>query len=164
MKRLILMRHAKSSWEGDVTDFDRPLNRRGLRDAPRIAAELQSQGWSPDVVVHSAALRTTQTWQLMADHFPEVDQVVSSMSLYHGSPQDIEAAVEQLPSECDTALLIGHNPGWEMAVSQLSRQNVRMTTANAALFEIDGDVWKSLYDDHITWKLVDVFRPKELAS
>lgn len=164
MKRLILMRHAKSSWEDGVADFDRPLNRRGARDAPRIASELSGRGWNPDIVIHSAAQRTTQTWELMASHFPEVQKVVSSKSLYHGSLPDIEEAVETLPADCGTSLLIGHNPGWELAVHQLSKQNERMTTANAALFEIEGDNWQSVFADLSNWKLITVLRPKQLGS
>ena len=164
MKRLILMRHAKSSWEDDVADFDRPLNGRGLRDAPRIAAALARRGWSPDVVIHSAALRTTQTWELMASHFPEVRKVVSSKSLYLGSLRDIQEVVETLPPDCGTSLVIGHNPGWELAVHQLSNQNQRMTTANAALFEIVADNWEFLFTMDASWRLVDVLRPKELDS
>ncbi|GAA4442566.1 SixA phosphatase family protein [Bremerella cremea] len=164
MKRLILMRHAKSSWEGDVADFDRPLNGRGLRDAPRIAEALAQRGWSPDVVIHSAALRTTQTWELMASHFPEVRKVVSSKSLYLGSLPDIQEVVETLPPDCGTSLVIGHNPGWELAVHQLSNQNQRMTTANAALFEIVADNWEFLFTMDASWRLVDVLRPKELDS
>lgn len=164
MKRLILMRHAKSSWEDDVADFDRPLNGRGLRDAPRIAAELARRGWFPDVVIHSAALRTTQTWELMASHFPEVCKVVSSKSLYLGSLPDIQEVVETLPPDCGTSLIIGHNPGWELAVHQLSNQNQRMTTANAALFEIVADNWEIVFTRDATWRLLGILRPKELDS
>lgn len=164
MIRMILMRHAKSSWEDDVADFDRPLNGRGLRDAPRIAAELSDRGWYPDVVVHSAALRTTQTWEMMASHFPEVRQVVSAKSLYHGSPSDIRQVAEALPADCGTCLIIGHNPGWELAVHQLSSQNVRMTTANAALFENVANQWESSFGEPSSWQLIDILRPKELAS
>lgn len=163
MKRMILMRHAKSSWEDDVADFDRPLNRRGNRDAPRIAAALAGLGWHPDIVVHSAALRTTQTWELMASTFPNVRQVVSSKSLYHGSPNDIQAAIDNLPEDCQTSLIIGHNPGWELAVGQLSNQNQRMTTANAALFVNDSSDWRNLLRPDQTWQLVTVLRPKELS-
>ncbi|WP_207398036.1 SixA phosphatase family protein [Bremerella alba] len=164
MIRMILMRHAKSSWEDDVADFDRPLNGRGLRDAPRIAAELSNRGWSPDVVVHSAALRTTQTWELMASHFPEATQVISSKSLYHGSPADIRAVAEKLPASCGTSLIIGHNPGWELAVNQLSSQNVRMTTANAALFENVAGGWENAFAQPNPWQMIEILRPKELAS
>ncbi|WP_158265026.1 SixA phosphatase family protein [Blastopirellula marina] len=162
MKRLILMRHAKSSWEDNLADFDRPLNRRGLRDAPRIAAALSSLGWCPDVVIHSAALRTTQTWQLMAEYFPDVREVLSTKSLYHGNPSDIQAATALLPGECQTSLFIGHNPGWELAVHQLSNQNERMTTANAALFEIDAEDWHNLFQHSSRATLIRVLRPKEL--
>lgn len=164
MIRMILMRHAKSSWEDDVADFDRPLNRRGLRDAPRIATELLNRGWCPDMVAHSAALRTTQTWELMASYFPEVTQVVSSRSLYHGSPADIRQVAESLPTSCGTSLIIGHNPGWELAVNQLSSQNVRMTTANAALFENVADTWENAFAQPTAWQLIDMLRPKELDS
>ena len=164
MKRLILMRHAKSSWEEVLADFDRPLNLRGTRDAPRIATELSSRGWSPDVVIHSAAQRTTQTWELMASQFPEVQKVVSSKSLYHGSLPDIQEAVVTLPPDCGTSLIIGHNPGWELAVHQLSKQNERMTTANAALFEIDGDDWEWVFADLSKWNMVTILRPKQLLT
>jgi len=70
-KRLIIMRHAKSSWtSGAATDHQRPLNKRGRRDAPRIGARLQHLGWLPDLVIASDSERTRETWQRMKVEFP----------------------------------------------------------------------------------------------
>ena len=165
MKRLILMRHAKSSWEDDLADFDRPLNRRGLRDAPRIAAELVRLDWIPDLVVYSAALRTTKTWQLMAEHFVNSPQAVSSRDLYLSSTASLRRTIENLPENVTTALLLGHNPVWESVVSQLSKQNVRLTTANAALFQIDTRIiWQDALASNTSWELMRVIKPKELSD
>ena len=165
MKRLILMRHAKSSWEDDLADFDRPLNRRGLRDAPRIAAELVRLDWIPDLVIYSAALRTTQTWQLMAEYFANSPQAVSSRHLYLSSTAALRQTIENLSENVTTALLLGHNPVWESMVSQLSRQNVRLTTANAALFQTDTQInWQDTFASTTSWELMRVLKPKELSD
>ena len=88
--------------------------------------------------------------------------MISTKSLYHGTPSDIQAAAALLPDDCQTSLFIGHNPGWELAVHQLSNQNERMTTANAALFEIDAPDWQNLFQTSDRATLIDVLRPKQL--
>ncbi len=162
MKRLILMRHAKSSWKGNLPDIERPLNRRGEGDAPRVAAELVRLGWVPQIVIYSQAVRASQTWQRMAPVFPHVPVTVASQVLYLAGTQIIAATVANLSAETNTALLIGHNPGWEMAVSQLSKQMIRLTTANAALFEIDSDDWSDSFSPLVQQRLIQIIRPKLL--
>jgi phosphohistidine phosphatase SixA len=71
-RRLMIMRHAKSSWKGQVpTDHDRPLNTRGRRDAVRVGKRLAKLGWVPDLVVSSDSRRTRETWERMQRRFPE---------------------------------------------------------------------------------------------
>jgi len=155
------MRHAKSSWDGGHADLDRPLNRRGQCDAPIVAKELLARGWSPEIVCHSHATRTTQTWQLMQEFFqPQI--VVSLESLYLGSPSDIREAVLQFADDGNTGLVLGHNPGWESAATLFARQSIAMTTANAALFEIETETWRSVFDAEKKWTFVDLIRPKDL--
>ena len=160
MKRVIVMRHAKSSWSSGVaSDHQRPLNPRGQRDAPRIAQELARLGWAPDHVLCSDAARTHETWAYMADELP-VATLDLRPELYHSSRHDLEPLLARLPDTVSTVLCLGHNPGWEHMVSVRSGQAIAMKTANAALFRIASDSWKSALQ--ATWELDRILRPKGL--
>jgi phosphohistidine phosphatase len=160
-KRLIIMRHAKSSWtSGAATDHQRPLNKRGRRAAPKVAARLRELGWIPDLVIASDSERTRETWQHMQAEFPHpIEERYNSM-FYHGGLAAIKSACTALTESTSALLVLGHNPGWEDAVAKLSGQWVRMTTANAALLESDAENWANAIEAH--WELVEVLRPKEL--
>ncbi|HLK75030.1 MAG TPA: histidine phosphatase family protein, partial [Streptosporangiaceae bacterium] len=109
-RRLILLRHAKSDWP-DVPDRDRPLAKRGRRDAPRIGRWLREQGYRPDVVVVSAATRTRQTWDLVAPELGGSPAVHFEPRAYAASALSLLYLVQELPDRYRTALLIAHNPG-----------------------------------------------------
>jgi len=161
MKRLIIMRHAKSSWKsGAPTDHQRPLNKRGRRAAPLVGARLYELGWVPDLVITSDAERTRETWQHMRTEFPQTVEERLNSDFYHGGLADIASACTRLTEDTSTLLVLGHNPGWEDAASRLSRQWVRMTTANAALLESSAGTWPEAMES--SWVLIDVLRPKEL--
>lgn len=157
-RRLILMRHAKSDWNsGAGPDHARPLNARGRRDAPRVAQALLALGWAPVHVHTSDAQRTLETWSLMAAELPEVS-IQPTRQLYHG---DLDALCREAPAWPEgTVLALGHNPGWEEAVSELTGIPTSLTTANAALLEGTGATWAAALQG--TWRLVDVLRPKSL--
>ena len=160
-KRLIIMRHAKSSWtSGAATDHQRPLNKRGRRDAPRIGARLQDLGWLPDLVIASDSERTRETWQRMKAQFPHSIEQRFSRTFYHGGLSAIINECSMLTEDISTLLVLGHNPGWEDAVSGLCGMWVRMTTANAALLQSDADDWAEAMES--MWELVEILRPKEL--
>ena len=149
--RLIVMRHAKSSWsDASLDDHDRPLNKRGRRDAPRIAHELHHRGWIPDRIRVSSSKRTIQTLELMEaisnDAIVDVEP-----NLYHSSISTLLQIVEEI-EDGKTTMVLSHNPGSEILVHQLSNRLEVMPTAAAALFEKQQD----------GWKLVDVLRPKYL--
>lgn len=160
-KRLIIMRHAKSSWtSGASTDHQRPLNKRGRRAAPLVGARLRDLGWIPDLVIASDSQRTRETWQYMQAAFPDTVEVRFSNAFYGGGLTEIASACTPLSTNVSTLLVLGHNPGWEEAVTKLSGRRVRMTTANAALLESATDDWaKAIRTD---WVPVKVLRPKEL--
>jgi phosphohistidine phosphatase len=109
-RRLILLRHAKSDWP-DVPDHDRPLAKRGRRDAPRIGRWLREHGYQPDVVVVSAATRTRQTWDLVAPELGGSPAVHFEPRAYAASALTLLYLAQELPARYHTALLIAHNPG-----------------------------------------------------
>jgi len=160
--RLIVMRHAKSSWTSEATsDHERPLNERGRRDAPRIAERLVELGWVPHRVISSDAARTQETWARMADTFPAPESVQFTRRLYHGGIDAFISAVRDEPDEASCLMMIGHNPGWEDVVEWLAGEPIRMTTANAVLLRHERVPWmESLAPD--AWSLVDVLRPREI--
>lgn len=162
-RRLILMRHAKSSWtSGAKDDHARPLNKRGRRDAPRIAAALFARDWWPDVVLSSDAERTLETWALMAPGGPEV-RLSSCRSLYHGGIDEIKAAMAD-QAAAQTVLVLGHNPGWAAALTWLSDGDGLLTTANAALFTTAAASWQEAFAGPGRLHRVGVLRPKSLPD
>jgi phosphohistidine phosphatase len=162
LRRLIVLRHAKSAWDTDApTDHARPLNGRGRRDAPRVGKALSELGWIPDRVYCSDAQRTRETWALVKGALTGVKRVRYSASLFHASIGAVRRLVVDTKERHQTVMVIGHNPGWEEVVLSLSGEHVTLTTCNAALLDIEADDWASAIarDD---WRLVDVIRPKDL--
>ena len=163
LRRLIVMRHAKSDWKTDApTDHARPLNARGRRDAPRVAARLSELGWEPDVVISSDSKRTRETWQLMEDHFTGDVNAKFLASLYHAAAAELADALRMVPDTAHTVLALGHNPGWSGAVHWLTGASVGLTTANAALCTIKAETWNEAVHLSGNWTLEEIIRPKEL--
>ena len=162
-RRLILMRHAKSSWSNtQLADHDRPLNKRGRRDSPAIATHLEDIGWTAAKVVSSSSQRTRETWALMQPHWGDHVEVEFTRALYHGGPREIGAVIDQQDDGLASLMLLGHNPGWSSAVAWLTGEGVYMTTANAALLEVEAETWRETLERPGLWTLRDVVRPKEL--
>ena len=158
-RRLVVMRHAKSAWDTDAPDdHSRPLNKRGRRDAPRVAAALSSLGWAPDRAISSTSERTRETWQRMA--FRAVP-VAFDARLYHAGIGAVQEVVAEVADDCGTLLLLGHNPGFSSVVGWLSGEPTGLTTANAALLSTDAATWRGALQQ--SWTLHQVIRPRELA-
>jgi phosphohistidine phosphatase len=110
MKRLILTRHAKSSWDDPLTlDHDRPLNDRGKAAAADLGQWLDSRGYVPDEVLCSDALRTRKTWSGIAPALPGTPVLELKPALYHAGPDVMLAVLRHAVGE--TVMMIGHNPG-----------------------------------------------------
>ena len=145
------MRHAKSSWkETGVTDHDRPLNKRGLRDAPRIADAIHDRGWTPDLILVSSSKRTLQTLSGMTNRFEGVQSEIRT-EIYHATVNDLLLVLEDMTQE-GTTMVLGHNPGSEILVNHLSGEWHVMPTAAAVL----------LVESTGQWKVQEVIRPKEI--
>ena len=163
LRRLILMRHAKSSWKSDaVDDHSRPLNKRGRRDAPIMAEVLNERGWTPEVVYSSDSERTRETLELMCTVFVPTPKVVFVPALYHGGIHEIREVAVQTAAEVQTVMVLGHNPGWQSAIPWLSGEHEVMSTANAALLSAEGESWREAMHGERLWHLNDVLRPKEI--
>ena len=150
-RRLILLRHAKSAWP-DVPDRDRPLAKRGRRDAPKIGRWLREHGYLPDTVICSDARRTRQTWDRVARELGGSPSVTFEPRAYAASALTLLYLVRELPASCHAALLIGHNPGVSELASNLIETNgddtpgspgLRFPTAAVAVLEFSGD-WAGL--------------------
>ena len=114
-RRLVLLRHAKSDWP-DVADHDRPLAKRGRRDAPAVGRWLGESGYAPDAVICSTALRARQTWELASAGLrtaaPGADPAVRYESrVYEATVLGLLMLVREFLPEWRTAMLVGHNPG-----------------------------------------------------
>ena len=162
MKRLLLMRHAKSAWPDDVTDHERPLNQRGNKAALKMAHLLLKKGLIPEVVIVSSAKRTQQTWMQMNTVFRS-NEVTMSMEtqpdFYLSGLGIIQQTVSRYENH-DTLMLIGHNHGWSEAASRLSGRPILLKTAHIAVLEHVSTSWSEAIQD-LSWKLVDYATPKD---
>lgn len=164
-RKLIVARHAKSAWDTEaVTDHDRPLNKRGRRDAPRVAAKIAELGWIPDRVYCSDAVRARETWDRMKEALSpkgSSPKVKITSKLYQAGIDAIRKQLAKLDDKSKTVMVLGHNPGWEEAVEALTGKSVRLTTCNAILMTTKADSWADALASS-NWKIERVLRPKEL--
>src|SRR5688572_21762822 len=113
-RRLILMRHAKSSWKAEAeNDHERPLNKRGKRDAPRIASKLAALDWAPDFLLSSDSQRTRETWKRMESAFERPPHTSFTRRLYLAGIGEVRSELVLVPPDVRTLMLLGHNDGWE---------------------------------------------------
>ncbi len=164
----MLLRHAKSAWP-DVPDRDRPLAKRGRRDAPVMGRWLRDHGYLPDVVVCSVARRARQTWELVAPELGGSPSVTFEPRAYAASAQTLLYLARELPSACRAALLIGHNPAMAELATSLTEPPapdgappspaIRFPTAAVAVLEFPGD-WPDLAPGQA--RLLDFAAPADL--
>jgi len=154
LKRLSLLRHAKSSWGApSQDDFDRPLNKRGRAAAPLMGAFIQQNAGAPDCVLCSAAARTRETLDLLLPPLGANPRIDYKSGLYLASPADILEHVGAAPEDAGHILVIAHNPGLHMLALELAdparsragdlrRLAEKFPTAALAHFEFDIAGWR----------------------
>jgi phosphohistidine phosphatase len=163
-RRIILMRHAKSSWKSNApNDHARPLNKRGRRDAPRVGAYLAELGWTPDWIVSSDSTRTIETLERMREALRYEGDVLLTRRLYHAGIREIRSVLSALEPSVHTVLLLGHNPGWEDALEALTGEDHLLKTANAALMSCDDGNWADAIEMDGCWALRELVRARDLA-
>lgn len=147
MKQLILIRHAKSSWDDlSARDFDRDLNDRGQYDAQEMGQRLAKRGFQPDAFVISSSQRTRSTAYLMADQlaFPHADIELKD-ELYLASPSTMLREIRQTPDHVQRLALLAHNPGITELTNRLARTYINnIPTCGLAILEMDVSSWREV--------------------
>ncbi len=162
MKTLLLMRHAKSSWkDSELDDHDRPLNKRGKRDAPRIGQLLKDENLLPDLILSSTARRARKTAEQVIQHSGYRGETRITGELYNASRDQLLAFVAALPDTASHVLVIGHNPGLEELLEALTDQCAALTTAALARVESPADQWRTFRESGPA-QLQNVWQPREL--
>ena len=161
-RRLVLMRHAKSDWgDNSLSDHDRPLNRRGMADAPLMARWLAENDLIPDQILCSSAERTRETVELMVQVWPGELSSSAVDSLYLASPDTIVSMIRSGFSGAKTLMVVAHNPGMAYLASMLAGKGVDMPTAAIAVFGVSHSEWDDL-DSETPLELTHFMRPKAL--
>ncbi|MCZ6636289.1 MAG: histidine phosphatase family protein [bacterium] len=141
MKRLFLVRHAKSSWKHPgLTDFERPLNKRGKKDAPKMGKRIKKQDILPDLILSSPAKRAIRTARAIAGEigYPE-KKIQTDRAIYSGGSPAILSIVQSQAPEVNCLMLFGHNPDFTQLAESLSGHRVD-NIPPCGIFCIDFDI------------------------
>ena len=144
MKTLVLIRHAKSSWDNiDQQDVERPLNERGKKDAPEMAKRLKDKGLKFDALVSSPAKRARRTAVFFAEEFGiKKDEIIVIDELYMASTASFDSVITSLPDKYDVVAIFSHNPGITEYVNSLTNVHVDdMPTCGAYAVSADTGKW-----------------------
>jgi len=171
MKRLLLLRHAKSLHDDAVRDKDRPLNGRGRTDAPRMGGYMHHNRYLPQLVLCSTSKRTVETWNLLGPELDAATQVDFVDALYLAQTRTIERLIRAANNEISTLLVIGHNPGLEECAQALAQKPAgdeerelvaalhdKFPTCALAVLDFDVSDWNTAESG----RLIDFARPKDL--
>lgn len=136
MATLILLRHAKSDWSGGGADIDRPLAKRGRRQAAEAGRWLAANVAGIDLAVVSPATRTRSSWEIVAAELDRPPEVLVDDRLYAASGEELLEVVRGLADGAGTVVLTGHNPGVEELAELLTGEWVRMPTSAIAVLDL----------------------------
>jgi phosphohistidine phosphatase len=142
MKKLLLLRHAKSSWEDvSLRDFDRPLNERGQRAAPVVGKFMRDKKIRPDLVICSPAKRTRETIALVIEAAGIEPLLRYDERIYEASVAQLVEIISQIEDDKTEVMLVGHNPGFENLLERFTGEAVRMPTATLARIALNAEKW-----------------------
>lgn len=170
MRRLLLLRHAKSAYPAGVADIDRPLGPRGQAAAPRMGAYIAREGLCPDHAMVSPARRSQETWEAVRAECPDT-AMETVPSLYEAPAGRILDAIRSAPAEATSLLVIGHNPGLGDLALRLVGEGPKglqndlrdkFPTAALAVFAFEADGWESIAFGG--GELLRFVRPRQLAA
>ena len=161
--RLLILRHAKSSWaDASADDWSRPLTDRGRRDATRVGALLRRLSLVPDLIISSDAVRAHTTARIVADAAGFGGKLELSSSLYHAKPDAMIAVLQAVKvATASTIMVVAHNPGLEDLVTQLTGEHVELPTAALVNVELPIRKWSEI-DLSAAARMIDLWRPADL--
>lgn len=150
MKRLFLIRHAKSSWKNPaLSDSERPLNKRGCRDAPIMGKRLREFGADPDLIITSPAKRARRTARHIAGQvgYPE-NEIRVAATVYHGYIGELITVIREINDQHDEVMVVGHNPGITVLVNHLTgRKILNVPTCGVAAMDFPVRSWQEVEGD-----------------
>lgn len=149
MKRLLLIRHAKSDWNDlSLSDFDRPLNDRGKNDAPVMANRLRDKKIDIDAIVSSPAKRAKKTASVFAKELKmSKDDIIYKESLYGAGADEFFNVIAEMSNKLDTVAIVSHNPGLTDFANQLSTTRIdNIPTSAIFAIKIDCKKWSEFRD------------------
>ncbi len=162
MKTLLILRHAKSSWKHpELSDHDRPLNKRGKHEAPLMGQLLKDKKLVPDLIISSTAVRAKDTALAIAEGVGYVKEIIFHSTLYAASPDAYIKAISNVADndkDYSTILVIGHNPGLEELIEVLTGEMHELATCELAVIELPTKKWSDLNIKQ--GKLIDGIRIK----
>lgn len=164
LPRLLLMRHAKSSWsDGSISDHQRPLNERGKRAATDIGAALTARGYAPDTIWSSDATRTRETAMRLIRAIPGPQTVLYNSEFYHASAETVLQVCGKTVEPSEPLMLLGHNPGWGSLHTYFTGQvHGYPTGACTVLTRKNNGI--SDWLDPAAWTFTDLILPRELEA
>ncbi|MGC2574842.1 MAG: histidine phosphatase family protein [Candidatus Nitrosopolaris sp.] len=162
MKYVLILRHAKSSWKhADVNDHDRPLNKRGKRDAPHMGELLQNEHLVPDLIISSTAKRASSTAKTVANAAGYEGDIALNQSLYAAAPTAYIDVLRNLSNEYTRVLMVGHNPGLEQLVNMLSGEEHAMPTCSLVHVQLRINSWTEI-NYKTKGMLLRMWKPRDL--
>ncbi len=165
MKKLFLIRHAKSSWEDHIlSDHDRPLSDRGRKDAPIVGDVLKSKNISPDLVLSSTARRAVKTAEIFSTilKYP-IENIVVDSTIYEATTQNLLDVINKIGDDNKTVFLFGHNPAITVLANLLGDKYIdNMPTCAVAEIHLEVNSWKNIEAD--CGKLISFEYPKKYSN
>jgi phosphohistidine phosphatase len=161
MKTLFVLRHAKSSWENaDLSDFERPLNKRGLEAAPLMGEVMKKNQFQPETILSSPAKRARQTAEIINEKAGINGEIKYEERIYEASPARLLEVISEQNDEIGSLVIVGHNPGLEGLVRFTTGQSEPMPTAALAVIDLEITKWNEI--DSSNGTLRTLIRPKEV--
>lgn len=160
MKTLYILRHAKSCWaDASLSDFERPLNERGIKAAPFMGKLMAEKNFQPDLILSSPAVRARQTAMMVKKAGRMQTEIHYDERIYEASPLRLMEIVSEIDNSVESVLLVGHNPGFEGLVKFLTGEFQSIPTAALAVIDLETDDWEAVYPE--CCNLRTLIRPKE---
>lgn len=147
MKTIVLIRHSKSDKKSKkLRDIERPLNKRGLKEAPMMGQVLKNFQLTPELIISSPAIRALKTAELIAKEFDiTTDSIITDPNLYLESKSTLLSVIKHIDDKYNTVFLVSHNPGLTDLVNYLSIETIKnVPTSGALAIEVDTETWSEL--------------------
>ncbi len=161
MKTLFLLRHAKSSWKKpELSDHERPLNKRGKKEAPKVGEYLHENDWVPDMIICSTARRAQDTAEAVAKTSGFNGKIEPYQDLYMSDPSAYLDILRCMPDEANRVLVVGHNPDIEDLLAVLTDVREHMATAALAVIDLPISSWND-FNEATDARLQKLWAPRD---